>query len=83
MQPEGSVYLFPGHQGRAHLSREALEKALRETMGLAGKHSPHGWRSALSTRSREDTDFEGELIGPATREARGAHFVVGRRARVC
>lgn len=62
MQPAGSVYLFPGHQGRAHLSREALEKALRETMGLAGRHSPHGWRSALSTRSREDTDFDAELI---------------------
>ena len=61
MQPEGSVYLFPGHQGRAHLSREALEKALRETMGLAGRHSPHGWRSAPSTWCREDTDFDAEL----------------------
>lgn len=62
MQPEDSVYLFPGHQGRSHLSRESLEKALRGTMGLAGKHSPHGWRSALSTRAREDTDFDAELI---------------------
>jgi len=62
MQPEDSVYLFPGHQGRSHLSRESLEKALRDTMGLAGKHSPHGWRSALSTRAREDTDFDAELI---------------------
>jgi hypothetical protein len=39
-----------------------LEKALRDTMGLAGRHSPHGWRSALSTRAREDTDFDAELI---------------------
>ena len=62
MQPEDGVYLFPGHQGRSHLSREALEKALRDTMGLAGRHSPHGWRSALSTRAREDTDFDAELI---------------------
>jgi integrase len=62
MQPEDSLYLFPGHQGRSHLSRESLEKALRDTMGLAGKHSPHGWRSALSTRAREDTDFDAELI---------------------
>jgi integrase len=62
MQPHDAVYVFPGHQGRSHLSREALEKALRETMGLAGKHSPHGWRSALSTRAREDTDFDKELI---------------------
>lgn len=62
VQPETGVYVFPGHQGRSHLSREALEKALRDTMGLAGKHSPHGWRSALSTRAREDTDFDAELI---------------------
>jgi integrase len=62
MQPKDAVYLFPGHQGRSHLSREAVEKALRDTMGLAGKHSPHGWRSALSTRAREDTDFDAELI---------------------
>ena len=62
MQQEDSVYLFPGHQGRSHLSREALEKALRETMKLSGKHSPHGWRSAFSTRTREDTDFDAELI---------------------
>ena len=62
LQPEGSVYLFPGHQGRSHLSRESLEKALRDTMGLSGKHSPHGWRSAFSTRAREDTDFDAELI---------------------
>jgi hypothetical protein len=49
---------------------EILEKApdvvhhpaLRDTMRLAGRHSPHGWRSALSTRAREDTDFDAELI---------------------
>ena len=62
VQPQAGMYVFPGHQGRSHLSREAIEKALRDTMGLAGKHSPHGWRSALSTRAREDTDFDAELI---------------------
>jgi integrase len=62
LQPEGSAYLFPGHQGRSHLPRESLEKALRDTMGLSGRHSPHGWRSAFSTRAREDTDFDAELI---------------------
>lgn len=60
--PTDTVWLFPGNQGRDHLSREAIEKALRETLGLAGRHFPHGWRSALSTRAREDTDFDGELI---------------------
>jgi integrase len=57
-----SDFVFPGQQGRVHLSREAVEKALRETMTLAGKHSPHGWRSAFSTLAREETDFDGELI---------------------
>lgn len=62
LRPQAGGYVFPGYQGRSHLSREAIEKALRDTMGLAGKHSPHGWRSALSTRAREDTDFDAELI---------------------
>jgi integrase len=57
-----SEYVFPGNQGREHLSRESLEKAVRVTLGLADKHSPHGWRSAFSTLAREETDFEGELI---------------------
>jgi integrase len=61
-QPGDAVFLFPGNQGREHISREAVEKALRETLGLADKHSPHGWRSAFSTRAREDTDFDKELI---------------------
>lgn len=60
--PADAVWLFPGNQGREYLSREAIEKALNKTLGLAGKHSPHGWRSALSTRAREDTDFDRELI---------------------
>jgi integrase len=62
LQPQDAVFVFSGYQGRSHLSREALEKALRDTMRLKDKHSPHGWRSALSTRAREDTDFDKELI---------------------
>lgn len=61
-QPLDAEYVFPGNQGRVHISRESVEKALRDTVGLRGKHSPHGWRSAFSTRAREDTDFDGELI---------------------
>jgi integrase len=61
-QPKGTAYLFPGNQGREHLSRESVEKALRVTMGLADKHSAHGWRAAFSTLAREETDFDGQLI---------------------
>lgn len=61
-QPADSEFLFRGNQGRTHISREAIEKALRETLELADKHSPHGWRSAFSTRAKEDTDFDKELV---------------------
>jgi integrase len=62
VQPKDAQYVFPGNQGRDHLTREAIEKALRVTLELDGKHSPHGWRAAFSTRAREDTDFAKELI---------------------
>jgi integrase len=61
-QPENSEFLFRGNQGRTHISREAIEKALRETLELAEKHSPHGWRSAFSTRAKDDTEFDKELV---------------------
>ena len=32
------------------------------TPGLLRRISPHGWRSAFSTRTREDTGFDAELI---------------------
>lgn len=62
VQPEDAEYVFPGTQGREHLSRESVEKALRVTLALAGKHSPHGWRSAFSTLARELGEFENELV---------------------
>jgi hypothetical protein len=32
-----------------HIGRESIEKAYWVTLALDGKHSPHGWRAALST----------------------------------
>ena len=58
----GKGYVFEGMQGRAHVSREAIEKALRVTMGLSGKHSPHGWRSSFSTLTKESGLFENEVV---------------------
>ena len=49
----GSGYLFKGAQGRAFLSREGLEKFYSETLELAGRHSPHSWRSAFSSILRD------------------------------
>ena len=36
-----------------HIGREAVEKVYRVTLGLDGKHSPHGWRSSFSTLARD------------------------------
>jgi integrase len=46
-------YLFPSPTGGKHIGRESIEKVYRVTLSLAGKHSPHGWRSAFSTQSRD------------------------------
>lgn len=57
----GRGYVFPGASAGKHICREAVEKALRVTLGLEGKHSPHGWRAALATLSR-DGGFERDVV---------------------
>lgn len=47
-------YVFPSPQGGKHIGREAIEKVYRVTLGLDGKHSPHGWRSSFSTLARDN-----------------------------
>lgn len=54
-------YLFPGATGGDTISRESIEKAYRETLQLDRKHTPHGWRSALSTLAR-DTGFARDVV---------------------
>ena len=54
-------YAFPSPTGGKHIGRESIEKVYRVTLNLAGKHSPHGWRSALSTLAREN-GFEREVV---------------------
>jgi integrase len=54
-----SVYVCPAPRGDAPITREAVEKFYRRTLDLSGKHSPHSWRSVLSTwanDAREDAD---------------------------
>ena len=50
----GAGYLFSGGTGKAHITRESLEKVYRRTLGLADKHTPHGWRAAFSTLTRDE-----------------------------
>lgn len=54
-------YVFPSPAGGKHIGRESIEKVYRVTLGLAGKHSPHGWRSAFSTLAR-DSGFERDVV---------------------
>lgn len=47
-------FMFPSPSGNEHISRESLEKAYRVTLRLSEQHTPHGWRSALSTLARDE-----------------------------
>lgn len=59
----GKGYVFPSPaDSEKSITREALEKVYRVTLGLGDRHTPHGWRAAFSTLAREDGDFDGEII---------------------
>lgn len=57
----GRGFVFPSPTGGKHIGRESIEKVYRVTLKLAGKHSPHGWRSAFSTLAR-DNGFERDVV---------------------
>lgn len=57
----GKGYVFPSPQGGKYIGRESIEKVYRVTLALGGKHSPHGWRSAFSTLSR-DNGFARDVV---------------------
>ena len=57
----GKGYVFPSPAGGKHIGRESIEKVYRVTLALAGKHSPHGWRSAFSTLAR-DNGFARDVV---------------------
>lgn len=57
----GKGYVFPSPTGNKHIGRESIEKVYRVTLGLNGKHSPHGWRSSFSTLAR-DKGFAREVV---------------------
>lgn len=60
------VFVFPSPADAAKpVSREALEKAYRVTLGLADIHSPHGWRSSMTSNAL-DNGFDREVVLTAT-----------------
>lgn len=42
-------YVCPAPRGNGHVTREAVEKFYRRTLGLSGKHSPHSWRTVMKS----------------------------------
>jgi integrase len=50
---DDAVYICPSPRGEGPITREAMEKFYRVTLGLAGKHSPHSWRTVFSTWARD------------------------------
>jgi integrase len=56
---DARTYVCPAPRGDGPITREAVEKFYRCGLNLAGKHSPHSWRSVLSTWANdagEDAD---------------------------
>lgn len=59
---DGRGFVFPSAtDGTDHITREALEKSYRVTLGMEGKHSVHGWRASFSTLAR-DHGFAREVV---------------------
>jgi integrase len=57
----GGRFVFPSPTGkRPHITVEALDRAYSRTLGLSGKHSPHGWRAAFKTLAVEEGGFSRE-----------------------
>lgn len=55
-------YVFPSNAALGHITRESLEKVYRVTLKLEGRHTPHGWRSSLSTLAREEGGFNRDVV---------------------
>ena len=50
------VFHSPFSQSGNHITSEAISKHFRETLGWAGEQTPHGWRSVITTGTREFGD---------------------------
>lgn len=59
---EGAVWVCVPRSGAYRpITPESVEKHYRDKLGLAGKHSPHSWRSTFSTVCRE-AGKDGDVI---------------------
>jgi integrase len=57
-----SRFVFPSPIDASRpITAEALEKAYRETLNLAGLHCPHGWRTSLTSQAL-DNGFNRDVV---------------------
>jgi integrase len=63
----GYTFLSPVNPGRP-ITVTTVEKMYRVTLGLRDIHSPHGWRSSLTTQARE-IEIPGDIVHTATDHA--------------
>ena len=59
---EGSPFVFPGEGKGGTISIATLEKLYSRTLGLGGKHCPHGWRASFSTLARQQVGKDGRAL---------------------
>lgn len=65
----GRGWVFPSPADVSKpITREALEKFYRVTLGLKDIHSPHGWRSSLTTLAK-DAGMDKQVVDLATDHA--------------
>ena len=66
---DARTYICPSPRGDGPITREAVEKFYRRGLKLTGKHSPHSWRTVLSTWANdagEDADAVEAQLDHAT-----------------
>ena len=60
--PRRGPYVFADAKGEGKIATGTLDKAFRDTLGMAGVHVPQGWRSSLRTLARDAADAEGRPL---------------------
>jgi len=68
-----SEYVFPAvaRQGRPHIHRDSLSKALREDLGYRDRHVTHGWRASFRTLARERLGVDIDVLEKQLAHASG------------
>ncbi len=82
---DDAIYVCPALRGDAPITREAVEKFYRRTLKLSGKHSPHSWRSVLSTWANdagEDSDAVEAQLDETLAEIKNPPVVFTRQANI-